>query len=154
MLAKLSRNTQETNPNRTHISRIDGSEIWVMHLDASQCERRRGHLGSNFKARFCLTGNVTHRDVKLQSGRRDGVAAEWRYRSSLLRSHILSDSHVVSRATCWEQKLEEKIHMRSTAEPFDAMVHIKHRLLGALRSVSANVPHQDFHERFTRTWDG
>lgn len=79
-----------------------------MHLDASLCERRRGHLGSDFKARFCLTGNVTHRDVKLQSGRRDSVAAEWRYRSSLLRSHILSDSHVVSRATCWEQKLEEK----------------------------------------------
>lgn len=130
-----------------------------MHLDASQCERRRGHLGSNFKARFCLTGNVTHRDVKLQSGRRDGVAAEWRYRSSLLRSHILSDSHVVSRATCWEQKLGgkkkyQKIHMRSTAEPFDAMVHIKHGLLGALRSVSANVPHQGFHERFTRTRDG
>lgn len=43
------------------------------------------------------------------------------------------------------------IHMRSTAEPFDAMVHIKQELLGALRSVSANIPHQGFRERFTRS---
>lgn len=110
-------------------------------------KRRRGHLGhlgSDFKGRFCLSGNVTHRDAQLQSGRRDGVAAERRYRSSLLRSHILSDSHVVSRATRFcPKKLEQKnktkqnrkiqmIQMRSTAEPFDEMVHIKHGLLGAL----------------------
>lgn len=67
-----------------------------------------------FQSALCTTWNVTHEDAKLQSGRRDSNWAERRYRSSLLCSHIVTNSHVVSRATHRDMlmKSEQKVYIK------------------------------------------